>query len=116
MEIIEVVPNTWPAGGDRVPGTDLRPLVGERENVALVDAPSGNTVAITRQGDRVSMFGALHTYVGWSQGTHLVRFTVDEFPDFVNLRVSRREYYLPALKAARDAVMELIAANNTIPA
>jgi hypothetical protein len=109
MVIIEVTPNTWPGGGDRVPGTDLALLIGERENAALVDAPSGNTVAITRNGHRTDMFGAIHTYVGFYEGTHLVRFEEGEFPEFTGLRVARHEYYLPALLAAREAVMELVA-------
>lgn len=116
MQIIEVTPNAWPAGGDRMPGTPLAPLLRDLECAVLVDAPSGRTAALARQGDRINIFGAIHSYPGWSEGTHLVRFAEDEFPQFVNLRVARREYYLPALLAAREAVMELVAQNNSISA
>jgi hypothetical protein len=115
MWIIPVRPRTWHPKGQSEPGTNLLPLLCDRENAVLVDAPTGNTTALCRHGDTINMYGAIDIYTNYYEGTHLVRFEANEFPEFVHLRVANRQDYLPALIAARDAVMELIAANIQPP-
>lgn len=113
MEIIPITPNKWSLEHGYQYGTTLCDLLNDGENAAVVDASSGNTNAIHRQGGCVNIFGAIHTYLGWAEGTHLVRFGPGEHEKFRQLRVANRADYLPALITARDAVMRTIA--ETVP-